>query len=61
MLNNLDSEEVQLAMSEPSRAGILTPTTTASENEDASNVGYACDAESLKHEYNKEANCRTNC
>jgi DNA polymerase-3 subunit beta len=34
MLNNLDSDEVQLAMSEPSRAGILTPTTTASENED---------------------------
>jgi len=34
MLNNLDSDEVQLAMSEPSRAGILTPTTTTSENED---------------------------
>ena len=34
MLNNLDSDEVQLAMSEASRAGILTPTTTASENED---------------------------
>ena len=34
MLNNLDSDEVQLAMSEPSRAGILTPITKASENED---------------------------
>ncbi len=34
MLNNLDSDEVQLAMSEPSRAGILTPITKTSENED---------------------------
>ena len=34
MLNNLDSDEVQLAMSEPSRAGILTPVTKSSENED---------------------------
>ena len=34
MLNNLDSDEVQLAMSEPSRAGILTPVIKASENED---------------------------
>ena len=61
MLNNLDSDEVQLAMSEPSRAGILTPTTTASENERCTDVGYACDAESLKYECNKEANQRTNC
>ncbi len=34
MLNNLDSDEVQLAMSEPSRAGILTPMTKTTENED---------------------------
>ena len=34
MLNNLDSDEVQLAMSEPSRAGILTPITKTSKNED---------------------------
>ena len=34
MLNNLDSDEVQLAMSESSRAGILTPMTKTSENED---------------------------
>ena len=34
MLNNLDSDEVQLAMSEPSRAGILTPMTKTTGNED---------------------------
>lgn len=33
MLNNIDSPEVKLSMSEPSRAGILTPA-TADENED---------------------------
>jgi len=34
MLGNLDSTEVKLAMSEPSRAGLLTPATYTNENED---------------------------
>ena len=34
MLNNLDSDEVQLSMSESSRAGILTPVSKGSEHED---------------------------
>ena len=34
MLGNLDSVEVKLAMSEPSRAGLLTPATYSNENED---------------------------
>jgi DNA polymerase-3 subunit beta len=34
MLGNLDSVEVKLAMSEPSRAGLLTPATYTNENED---------------------------
>ncbi len=34
MLNNLDSDEIKLSMSEPSRAGILTPSTPATEHED---------------------------
>jgi len=34
MLNNLDSDEVQLSMSESSRAGILTPSSKSSEHED---------------------------
>lgn len=34
MLNNIESNEVQLAMSEPSRAGLLTPANSTNENED---------------------------
>ena len=34
MLNNLDSDEIKLSMSEPSRAGILTPSVPANEHED---------------------------
>ena len=34
MLNNLDSDEIKLSMSEPSRAGILTPAIPANEHED---------------------------
>jgi DNA polymerase-3 subunit beta len=34
MLNNLDSDEIKLSMSEPSRAGILTPSIPANEHED---------------------------
>lgn len=34
MLNNLETPEVQLAMSEPSRAGLLTPANNPNENED---------------------------
>lgn len=34
MLNNIESNEVQLAMSEPSRAGLLTPSTYENESED---------------------------
>jgi DNA polymerase-3 subunit beta len=34
MLNNIESTEVQLAMSEPSRAGLLTPSTYKNESED---------------------------
>ncbi len=34
MLNNLDSDEVKLAMSEPSRAGLLTPAAYANPAED---------------------------
>jgi len=34
MLNNIESSEVQLAMSEPSRAGLLTPATYANESEE---------------------------
>lgn len=34
MLNNLDSDDVQLAMSIPSRAGLLTPSTYNIENEE---------------------------
>ncbi|MFT5582173.1 MAG: DNA polymerase-3 subunit beta, partial [Psychromonas sp.] len=33
MLNNIESNEVQLAMSEPSRAGLLTPASYANEHE----------------------------
>jgi DNA polymerase III subunit beta len=34
MLNNLDSEEIKLSMSEPSRAGLLTPASYTNENEE---------------------------
>lgn len=34
MLNNLDSSEVRIHMSEPSRAGLLVPATTDNESED---------------------------
>ena len=34
MLNNIESAEVQLAMSEPSRAGLLTPATYKNEAEE---------------------------
>jgi DNA polymerase-3 subunit beta len=34
MLNNLESDEVQLSMSEPSRAGILTPVSKDNDKED---------------------------
>ena len=34
MLNNLDSDEVKLSMSEASRAGILTPVSKDNDNED---------------------------
>jgi DNA polymerase-3 subunit beta len=34
MLNNLDSDEIKLSMSEPSRAGILTPAIPSNEHED---------------------------
>ena len=34
MLNNLDSDEVKLSMSEPSRAGILTPVSGDNDKED---------------------------
>ena len=34
MLNNLDSDEVKLSMSEPSRAGILTPVSSENDKED---------------------------
>jgi len=34
MLNNLNTKEIQLRMSEPSRAGILVPATKENENED---------------------------
>lgn len=34
MLNNIDSTEVKIAMSEPSRAGLLMPNTLENENED---------------------------
>lgn len=34
MLNNIDSTEVKIAMSEPSRAGLLMPNATENENED---------------------------
>ena len=34
MLNNLDSDEVKLSMSEPSRAGILTPVSDDNDKED---------------------------
>jgi len=34
MLNNLDTSEVRLEMSEPSRAGLLMPAIKDNENED---------------------------
>ena len=34
MLNNMDTTEIKLEMSDPSRAGILTPGTKENENED---------------------------
>lgn len=34
ILNNIDSDEIQLAMSEPSRAGIITPSSMDGEKED---------------------------
>lgn len=34
MLNNIDTPEVKIQMSEPSRAGLLVPATTENENED---------------------------
>jgi DNA polymerase-3 subunit beta len=34
MLNNIDAPEVKIAMSEPSRAGLLMPNTSDNENED---------------------------
>jgi DNA polymerase III subunit beta len=34
MLNNIDSAEVKIAMSEPSRAGLLMPNSSDNENED---------------------------
>jgi DNA polymerase-3 subunit beta len=34
MLNNLDSNDVKLSMSEPSRAGILTPVSDDNDKED---------------------------
>ena len=34
MLNNIDSPEVKIAMSEPSRAGLLMPNSSENENED---------------------------
>jgi DNA polymerase-3 subunit beta len=34
MLNNIDTPEIKIQMSEPSRAGLLVPATSDNENED---------------------------
>ena len=51
MLSNINADDVQLEMSLPNRAGILTPVDGLDEGEYVTNASDACDAEQLKADY----------